>query len=121
MKLEELIKNESEIAYFAKKMMKNKGKDCHDSITWKNEFEYHKQLAEWLEELKDLREMKETIECNAEVLKRQVYNNAIDEFQEWIKSAKIVGVDNVTNDILVPVKGIWEYAVDVFKEEKKIK
>ena len=42
--------------------------------------EYHEQLAEWLEELKDLRELKDTITSNAEVLEMQGYNKAIDDF-----------------------------------------
>ena len=83
--------------------------------------EEHEQLAEWLEELKSYRENsngynKEDIELN----RNAMYNKAIDDFQNWIKAQKIVGVDNVTNDILVPVNGIWEYAIDVFKEEKGI-
>ena len=51
---------------------------------------------------------------------KECYRKAIDEFQEWLKSQKIVGVDNVTNEILVVVNGIWEYAIDVFKEERGI-
>ena len=42
--------------------------------------EEHEQLAEWLEELKDLRELKDTITSNAEVLEMQGYNKAIDDF-----------------------------------------
>ena len=121
MKLEELIKNESVLTNFCEKKMRNNGKDCHDSITWKHEFEYHKQIVELLIELKVYKENsigynKEDIELN----RNAMYNKAIDDFQNWIKAQKIVGVDNVTNDILVPVNGIWEYAIDVFKEERGI-
>ena len=42
--------------------------------------EEHEQLAEWLKELKDLRELKDTITSNAEVLEMQGYNKAIDDF-----------------------------------------
>ena len=45
---------------------------------------YHEQLAEWLEELKELRELKDTITSNAEVLERQGYNKAIDDFVKEI-------------------------------------
>ena len=114
MNLNELITNESELKNYCEKMMRNKGKDCHDSITWKHEFEYHKQIVECLKELKTY---KEDIELN----RNAKYNKSIDEFQEWLKSQKIVYIDKVTNEILVAVDGIWEYATDVFKEEKKIK
>ena len=42
------------------------------------------QLAEWLEELKDLRELKDTITSNAEVLEIQGYNKAIDDYMKII-------------------------------------
>ena len=45
---------------FAKKKMSNNGKNCHDSITWKYEFEYHKQIVEYLEELKTRIESEKT-------------------------------------------------------------
>ena len=48
------------------------------------------------------------------------YSKAIEEFQEWLKSQKIVYIDKVTKGILVAVNGIWEYAIDVFKEERGI-
>ena len=44
----------------AKKMMRKKGKDCHDSITWKHEFEYHKQIVECLKELKEIKRLLES-------------------------------------------------------------
>ena len=48
---------------------------------------YHEQLAEWLIELKAYKENsigynKEDIELN----RKAMYNKAIDEFQEWLKS-----------------------------------
>ena len=46
--------------------------------------EEHEQLAEWLEELKDLRELKDTITSNAEVLEIQGYNKAIDDYMKII-------------------------------------
>lgn len=42
------------------------------------------QLAEWLKELKDLRELKDTITSNAEVLEIQGYNKAIDDYMKII-------------------------------------
>lgn len=95
---------------------------AHCNISCDKCVQESKQLVEWLEELKAYKENsigynKEDIELN----RNAMYNKAITDFQKWIKLQKIVGVDNVTNDILVPVNGIWEYAIDVFKEEKKIK
>lgn len=43
------------------------------------------RIAEWLEELKDLQEMKETIECNAEVLEQQGYDKAVYDFDKWFQ------------------------------------
>lgn len=44
--------------------------------------EEHEQIAEWLEELKDLREMRDAIESNANTLEQNGYNKAIDDFAE---------------------------------------
>lgn len=52
------------------------------------------QLAEWLEELKELRELKDTITSNAEVLERQGYNEAIDDFAKRLTT--YLGVENAT-------------------------
>ena len=60
MTLNELITNESEIKNYCEKMMRNKGKYCHDSITWKHEFEYHKQIVECLKELKEIKRLLES-------------------------------------------------------------
>lgn len=46
---------------------------------------YHEQLSEWLEELNDLRELKDTITGNSESLVRKGYNNAVDDFENKIK------------------------------------
>ena len=75
------------IAHAREKADKNSGcwkrctsiKDC-DKCEQEN-----KQLAEWLEELKDLRELKDTITSNAEVLEMQGYNKAIDDFVKLVK------------------------------------
>ena len=77
--------------------------------------EEHEQIAEWMEELKAYREIGTVEECKS--FEKECYHKAIDSFQKWLKQQKIAGIDNVTNDILVPVNGIWEYAIDVFKEE----
>lgn len=53
----------------------------HEYITIREE----DQIAEWLEELKDLQEMKETIECNAEVLEQQGYDKAVYDFDKWFQ------------------------------------
>ena len=66
--------------------------------------EEHKQYAEWLEELKDLREIKETIECNAEVLEQQGYNKAIDDFAEKIKENIYDASDEIVDYIMDAVK-----------------
>ena len=117
MKLEELIKNESEIAYFAKKMMKNKGKDCQDSITWKNEFEYHKQITDCLNELKTYREKccgnKEDIELISNVM----CNRAINDFVYWLKSQPHAAFESKTNEILVVEDDRWEYATTVYNKQ----
>ena len=47
--------------------------------------EEHEQLAEWLEELNGLRELKDTITGNSESLVRKGYNNAVDDFENKIK------------------------------------
>ena len=62
MNLNELITNESELKNYCEKMMRNKGKDCHDSITWKHEFDYHKQIVECLKELKEIKRLLESEE-----------------------------------------------------------
>lgn len=46
--------------------------------------EDNEQVVEWLEELKDLRELKDTITSNAEVLEIQGYNKAIDDYMKII-------------------------------------
>lgn len=84
--LYEAIENEKEFSEYCKRMFEEmSAEDKLANKLLKSEIQYHEQLAEWLEELKDLREMKETIECNAEVLERQGYNNAIDDTLEILK------------------------------------
>lgn len=68
------------------------------------------QVAEWLEELKDLREMKETIECNAEVLEQQGYNKALDDFAESVKNL-------IADSSVIRFKDIDEIA-EQLKEQK---
>ena len=46
---------------------------------------------------------------------REVYNKAIEDFQEWLKT-QTVGLDNKTKEILVVVDDRWELAIDKFKE-----
>lgn len=48
----------------------------------------------------------------------KVKADAINDFQEWLKS-QIVGIDNNTKEILVVVGDRWELAVDRFKEVNK--
>ena len=46
---------------------------------------------------------------------REVYNKAINDFQEWLKT-QIVGLDNKTKEILVAIDDRWELATDKFKK-----
>ena len=48
-----------------------------------------------------------------------LYDKAIDDFQEWLKT-QIVGLDNTTNEILIAVDDRWELATDKFKECDKL-
>lgn len=42
----------------------------------------------------------------------------ITEFQEWLKT-QIVGIDNITKEILVVKEDRYELAIDEYKEELK--
>ena len=112
--LEELIKNESEIAYFAKKMIRNKDKDCTDSITWKNEFEYHQQITDCLNELKTYREKCSGNKEDIELIRNVMCNRAINDFLSWLHSQPHVAFESKTNEILVVVDDRWEYAISVY-------
>ena len=56
----------------------------------------HKQIAEWLEELKDLREMRDAIESNANTLEQNGYNKAIDDFVKFANTMPTVEADDGT-------------------------
>lgn len=61
---------------------------------YKKYVEYHKQLAEWLEELKAYREIGTVEECRNSVLDIQTaYNKAIDDFVKFANTMPTVEVD----------------------------
>ena len=77
------------------------------------------QIAEWLEELKVLRlGANELRNAGYEHGHSIGYNNAIDDFQDWLKT-QIVGIDNKTKEILIVVDDRWELATDKFKESER--
>lgn len=49
---------------------------------------------------------------------KQIRAEAIDEFQEWLKT-QIVGIDNKTKEILVVREDRWELAIDEYKKQLK--
>ena len=82
---------------------------------------YHEQLAEWLEELKELRELKDTITSNAEVLERQGYNKAIDDFVKALQEK--IEKDLANPDLALECKkcGIWKnYDIKEIAEQLKV-
>lgn len=48
----------------------------------------------------------------------RVKADAIDDFQEWLKT-QVVGLDNSTKEILVVVDNRWELATERYKEQKE--
>lgn len=49
---------------------------------------------------------------------KQIRADAIEEFQEWLKT-QIVGIDNKTKEILVVREDRWELAIDEYKKQLK--
>ena len=43
--------------------------------------------------------------------------NVLDEFQMFLQSEAIVGLDRKTNEILVGVDGVWKDAFEVFRNK----
>lgn len=69
---------------------------------------FEEQLAEWLEELKELRDMKDTITSNAEVLIKQGYDKGIDDFiHECDKYCGFYSGDNknLTREAMLSIAG----------------
>lgn len=87
MTLDEVITHEKELAkeIYVEAMLCHANPDDGKLDSCIEIGKYHEQLVEWLEELKDLRELKDTITSNAEVLEIQGYNKAIDEFVKLVK------------------------------------
>ena len=117
MNLNELITNESELKNFCEKKMRNNGKDCHDSITWKKEFDYHKQIADCLNELKTYRKKFTGNKEDIELINNVMCNKAINDFVYWLKSQQHVAIESKTNEILVVVDNRWEYATSVYNKQ----
>lgn len=105
------------IAHAREKADKNSGcwkrctsiKDC-DKCEQEN-----KQLAEWLEELKDLRELKDIITSNAEVLEKQGYNKAVDDF-----ATKICEIleEYQTGFNMVSMANVWYFSKELAEQLK---
>ena len=70
------------------KEITNVGANCpaHCNISCDKCVQESKQLVEWLEELKDLREMRDAIESNANTLEQNGYNKAIDDLRNELKN-----------------------------------
>ena len=77
--------------------------------------EENEQVAEWLEELKDLRELKDTITSNAEVLEMQGYNKAVDDF-----ATKICEIleEYQTGFNMVSMANVWHFSRELAEQLK---
>lgn len=80
--------------------------------------EEHEQIAEWLEELKALRETTFDYTQLFDARYEQGRADAIDEFQNWLKT-QIVGIDGLSKEILVVKNDKWDLACDVYLEQLK--
>ena len=63
------------------------------------EAEEHEQLAEWLEELKAIKEKGRYVQGN-KAGQKIGYRNAIDDFAEWLVEHKIVDEDSMPEIII---------------------
>lgn len=64
--------------------------------------DYHKQMVEWLEELKELRKLKETYKKGMETSYATfMYNKAIDDFLNGLDKKGLLGTDDCSMRIWV--------------------
>lgn len=109
MTIDEAIANEKELSEHCKRMFEEmSAEDKLANKLLKSEIQYHEQLAEWLEELKDYRDknkmvvrvdvenmdsIKDKIEELSKYAERQ-YNKAIDDFVKFANTMPTVETED---------------------------
>ena len=77
MTIDEKIQDFRQLEYDFEHYMCDIEDEQENLVRYQQEYEYYKQLADWLEELKELREYKKKWKCNR---KKEVENNEQKNF-----------------------------------------
>ena len=121
MTLDEAIEYEKESLQHCKRMLEEIYEDNLENKILKFEVKQHEQLAEWLEELKELRKIKEDYAKGMQTSYATfMYKKAIDDFVEALQ--KKIEKDLANPDLALECKkcGIWKnYDIAEISEQLK--